>query len=241
VKIDEKDAMQHRTVRRLIVHGSGALALAALAFYLPTAQELQNLYGFGDYADGELCWALALLFGLIALLVDLFAALVFAVRLLLGRGISRCALVSVGYSTLFLISTVAGFALESELGRIKEARLVDRGRPLVTAIKLFVADNERPPADLEELTPSYLSEIPKTDLADYPAFKIATCDTDTNECFGDHWLLYADAIETKIMTRGFGGCDRYIFAPSGRYPPDDVDTICHYGEVDEGWNYEYGD
>jgi hypothetical protein len=232
--------MRNAAGRRVLLLAGGSAAVGLVAAYLPISGSLENLYDIG-IVDGEVASLFALLIGLLAFLIAVVSAILVAIHGAIKRKLSAVGVAVVGYSLLTMVFLCVGTGLRPRLDHLAEVRLAEQGRPIVVAITAFIAEHGRSPNQLEELKPRYMAEIPETGLALYPKFEIVTSTGDKRNCFGDDWLLRADALPTKILMRGFGGCDSYIFAPSGRYPSSEIDTICHYGDGVGGWDYEYGD
>jgi hypothetical protein len=135
------------------------------------------------------------------------------------------------------LAIIAG--LTARPGDWAERRIIANGRPLTEAIQKFAAEHGAPPQSLSQLVPRYLPKLPETGTFNYPEFEIKVCDRGDGNCFGDRWMIYANAKDSLV--RGFSGCDQYIFAPSGQYPNEEVDAFCHYAELSGGWAREYGD
>jgi hypothetical protein len=227
-------------IKGVLFHAAWSAVAALLALYFPMADGLENLFGL-ESPTGQLSGVIAFLLVALGALLSVISAVVVGVIWIFKGRFSRVGLAILGYATVIIISTFCGLILDSQLDRLAERRLADEGRLLTAAIAAFTAERGWPPEQLDDLQPSFLVEIPPTGLSLYPRFEIVTCAGDKQKCFGDDWTLHAYAIESKILMRGSGGCDGFVFAPSGRYPTAGIDTICHYGEAVDGWVYEYGD
>jgi hypothetical protein len=226
------------TGRRVLFHAAWSAIVAFVALYVPIAEGLDNLYNIGS-VTGELSGFIALCAGLLAFLTAATSVLVVGIQWIMKRRASRIGIAVAGYALVVMIFTYIGMHLTFWFKDMAELRLADRGRPLIAAVSAFVAEQGRPPDRLEDLKPRYIADLPRTGLSLYPQFGVVTCGTDTRNCLGDHWLIFAESRGGPYHV--FGGCDRYIYAPSGGYPSPEVDTICHYGNVPGGWAYEYGD
>ena len=88
-------------------------------------------------------------------------------------------------------------------------RLADRSEPLVNAIHSFVEKEGRPPADLEELVPEYMPQIPKTGMPAYPTYRYST---ETNRWDGNPWVVYVNC------TSGGINFDMFMYFPKQNYP-----------------------
>jgi hypothetical protein len=232
---------QKRLLRQPFVYILCPAALTLGVLYLQVSEQLFNLFGLGDSAFSEVSNIVGFLIALVAAGIGIIAVIFLSARWIFMRRVSRRGIIAASYSVLVMVATPMGVVLHTSLEQITERRLSARGEPLIDAIVAFSNDHGRPPKSFTELIPNYIKEMPGTSLHDYPTFEIQACADGLDECFGDRWLLYADARQAKIFMRGFGGCDRYIFAPSGQYPSHDTDTICHYRAAAAGWEYEYGD
>ena len=84
-----------------------------------------------------------------------------------------------------------------------------RAQPLIAAIEKFRRDNKRPPANLQELVPAYISNIPQTGMTAYPDF-LYSDDGPTKKYFHTYKL--------HVRT-GFGfDFDSFNYWPEGDYP-----------------------
>lgn len=88
-------------------------------------------------------------------------------------------------------------------------RLADRSEPVVNAIHRFVEKEGRPPADLEELVPDFLPQIPQTGMPAYPTYWYST---ESNQWDGNPWVLYV------ICPSSGNNFDRFMYFPKQNYP-----------------------
>ena len=92
-------------------------------------------------------------------------------------------------------------------------RLVERSRPLISAIRRFEADNKRPPAGLAELVPQYLTTIPSTGMAAYPHYEYVTGAKAREHYDGNAWAVWVDSPSGGI------NWDIFLYYPEQNYPP----------------------
>jgi len=147
-------------------------------------------------------------------------------------------LATAAYAAVYLSAAFIAVSLIRPLSAWAEGIVLENGDIVVQAMKDFEATYGAPPKQLSELTPQFLNQVPSTGLLGYPEFQLQNCEGKASDCFGDKWMLTVNSAEGSGLDYG---CDRYVFAPSGRYPDPTVDTGCHYGHVDNGWIFVFGD
>jgi hypothetical protein len=91
-------------------------------------------------------------------------------------------------------------------------RLVERSRPLISAVRRFEAENKRPPTSLAELVPKYLAVIPNTGMAAYPEYEYVTGDQALENYDGNPWAVWVDTPSGGI------NWDILIYYPKQNYP-----------------------
>ncbi len=91
-------------------------------------------------------------------------------------------------------------------------RLVERSRPLISAVRRFEAENKRPPATLAELVPKYLAGIPNTGMAAYPKYEYVTGDQALKNYDGNPWAVWVDTPASGI------NWDIFLYYPKQNYP-----------------------
>ena len=85
-----------------------------------------------------------------------------------------------------------------------------RSQPLIEAIDRFEREHGEPPASLEALVPAYLSSVPGTGMAAYPAYRYRV--GQRAERFGDNaWAL-------EVFTpSGILNFDSFVYYPNQNY------------------------
>ena len=91
-------------------------------------------------------------------------------------------------------------------------RLAERSRPLISAVRRFEVDHERPPASLDELIPKYLVAIPNTGMAAYPEYEYVTGDKALEHYDGNPWAVWVDSPSGGI------NWDIFLYYPKQNYP-----------------------
>jgi len=87
-----------------------------------------------------------------------------------------------------------------------------RSASLVEAIKAYERTNGAPPRILDDLTPGYLAEIPRTGMAAYPEYEYAA---EAGPCLADNaWHLKVDAGEI-LQWDFFFYCPKQVYTEEG--------------------------
>lgn len=94
------------------------------------------------------------------------------------------------------------------------ARLAERSRPLVLAIRTFEKDLGRPPASLDDLVPRYLRSVPPTGIRAYPTYEYVTGPTARIHYHGNPWALSVSAPSGGL------NWDRFLYYPKQNYPEE---------------------
>lgn len=99
-----------------------------------------------------------------------------------GREIAAAILFGFGA----VLSLLPSLYADHHLKFLTAAYLADRGAPIVAAIESYVAKEGRPPADLHDLVPGYLEEVPWTGSSLYPDYNLVT---GADTFAGNPWML----------------------------------------------------
>ena len=145
--------MSPQLIRAAIV----GLASASIPGLLIVGAELAGLGSWGIVSLGAA--ALVMLAGGAALLAIPF------------KRVRAGAAQIIAFSAIFVLSSIAFLIASGEARDTAFARLAERSEPVITAIKQYEATRGRPPANLDELIPSYLAEVPSTGMLAYPNYE----------------------------------------------------------------------
>jgi hypothetical protein len=172
---------------------------------------------------------LALWYALLLILPALFALLVtpMAAVALLSLSFRRGAMYTLAAGLIWLVSFVV-CSRAAEAVRMDAMRsLALRSQPVVAALHAYQAEHGRPPSELTELVPRYLSAIPATGMAAYPEYQLFTGEV-AARYEGNHWVL---AVSTPSGGINF---DSMFYFPAQNYP-----EVGHSGwwERVETWAY----
>jgi hypothetical protein len=127
------------------------------------------------------------------------------------RGTRRFAAraVSAGVAALAVLAVCGNIG-----GRVRMRgfeQLAVRSAPLIEAIERFEREQGHPPTALASLVPQYLSGIPGTGMAAYPAYDYFSGER-ASDIYGDRWAL-------SVFTPSGGiNFDQFYFIPSRNYP-----------------------
>ena len=92
-----------------------------------------------------------------------------------------------------------------------DVNLAQRSRPLVKAILSFETKYGKPPEQLEQLVPDFLSAVPNTGIGAYPTYEYTTI-ADKAVYEGNPWIL-------KVQTPSGGiNWDMFMYFPKQNYP-----------------------
>ncbi len=116
-------------------------------------------------------------------------------------------LVCLVYVPLGIVSVAASHSIRSEAFH----RLALRSGPLVAAIHDYTAAKGSPPESLEQLTPEFLPEIPKTGMRAYPGYRYLS-GPEAARFEENPWVLFVDC------TSGGINFDRFYYFPLQNYP-----------------------
>lgn len=89
------------------------------------------------------------------------------------------------------------------------ANVAQRSQSVVSAIHRFEARFGRPPDNLEQLVPEFLTNVPDTGIAAYPKYEYLTPADALYE--GNRWILKVNAISGS-------GWDVFLYFPLQNYP-----------------------
>lgn len=112
---------------------------------------------------------------------------------------------------IYLIIGIGGIRLSVNVRHNGFVDLAQRSRPLVSAIQQFDTKYGKPPANLEQLVPEFLPNVPPTGIGAYPNYEyVAVPDQVTYE--GNPWIL-------KVRTPSGGmNWDMFLYFPKQNYP-----------------------
>jgi hypothetical protein len=140
-----------------------------------------------------------------------FLAIPVAVILLFRRGNRIKELKILLACILYLIVGMAGIRLTADVRHNAFVDLAQRSRPLVTAIKQFETKYGKPPSNLEQLIPEFLSAVPGTGIGASPNYEYIVV-TDKSNYEANPWIL-------QISTpSGLMNWDVFLYFPKQNYP-----------------------
>ncbi len=111
-----------------------------------------------------------------------------------------------------LLASLPARSIGGELRRAEFKKVVEVGDRLILAIKDFTSVNDRPPASLDELVPTYIDAIPGTGYAAFPEFqyKLKTSRmtwklfVDVAAGFDRELLVYYSEVATSDSSKAIG-------------------------------------
>lgn len=113
--------------------------------------------------------------------------------------------------SIAVISFFAGFSMSLSVRRVALGQVMVRAEPLIEAIRKHEATSGRPPRDLAELVPNYLSVIPTPGVGTSPEFYYRR-PAPEDDLEGNAWML---DVNPPVIGIGF---DRFIYLPKQNYP-----------------------
>jgi len=144
-------------------------------------------------------------------LLAAFLLIPVALVLLCWRRYRITALTTLLGCVIYLVVGFAGVSLANHVRRAGFVSLAQCSRPLVAAIQQFEAKHGKPPANLEQLVPEFLPDVPKTGIGAYPKYEyFVVKDHATYE--GNAWVLRVDT-----PTGGLNW-DAFLYFPKQNYP-----------------------
>tara|TARA_R110002072_G_scaffold228234_9_gene385277 strand:+ start:52949 stop:53503 length:555 start_codon:yes stop_codon:yes gene_type:complete len=103
-----------------------------------------------------------------------------------------------------MVGCFAGVHLQNAGRMAAFGRCAENAKPLIAAIDKYLADNQKPPADLWDLVPVYLDTIPATGMPRYPKW--------------DYGMAKGEPYELVVHCGSLLGFDSFVYWPSGQYP-----------------------
>jgi hypothetical protein len=144
--------------------------------------------------------------------VTALVALVISLPFFLFRSKRKEAIDVFAVAAVYLAISILCVSIGSKVRIRGFGRLVDRSRPLISAVRRFEAENKRPPASLAELVPKYLAAIPGTGMAAYPKYEYVTGDKALENYDGNPWAVWVDTPSGGI------NWDIFLYYPKQNYP-----------------------
>ena len=182
-------------------------ALAATALNSPFV--VANYYAVSANGSDILLWyTLPLVFPLVIALFAVVASLL----LLPFRSKRRAAIRGLAIAAVYLAVGILCVAIGSKVRMRGFEELVDRSRPLISAVRRFEVENKRPPGTLADLVPKYLGAIPNTGMAAYPEYEYVTGDKALENYDGNPWAVWVDTPSGGI------NWDILLYYPKQNYP-----------------------
>jgi hypothetical protein len=123
-------------------------------------------------------------------------------------------LICLASAVCFIGGGIAGGSISSRIHRHAQAQIVERSKPLVTAIKSYEEKFGHSPNSLEALVPEFISRVPVTGIGESPAYKFQLL-TNSSTYGNNPWVLYVD-------TPGFS---TFLYLPLQDY------SVLSYGYV----------
>jgi hypothetical protein len=152
----------------------------------------------------------------VTFLVSVLSLVPSAILLLafLGGRLTRRGRMSVASVLVPFVVALSGFAGVELAGRVRNAafdQFARRGASLVDALYAFEREHGRFPAELSELVPGQLSEVPRTGLGAYPAYRYYTnVGYPVTSLRDNPWAL-------MVEVPWFQTQERLVFLPNGDY------------------------
>ena len=152
-----------------------------------------------------LWYVMLLVFPALASVPTFFVELV---GLLFRRVRPYAALLSI-CSLVFIVAFIVSLRAGDRIRMGAFARLAERSKPLVAAIRAYEEKHGRPPKSLAALVPDFLANIPSTGMGAYPEYRYKV---PTNSHEGNPWVLY-------VFTPSGGiNFDQFMYFPLTNYP-----------------------
>jgi hypothetical protein len=198
---------QTALVRRPLIRVVVVTALAATA--LNSLFIVASYHAVSAHGSDTLLWySLLLVFPLLFALLAVVASPLW----FLFPSKRKEAIGTFAAATVYFAIGILCIAIGSKVRTGGFERLAERSRPLISAVRRFEAENERPPASLNELVPRYLAAIPNTGMAAYPAYEYVTGDTALKHYHGNPWAVWVDTPSGGI------NWDIFLYYPRQNYP-----------------------
>lgn len=181
-----------------------AIGIGIAIGFFPVVCELIVMSSLPGAISGWLCLLQMILFVFSFLFALL--GLVPALTLMLFRGTRRTVGLVWIACVISLLFSLPGISL-SHFVRLNGFRqMAERTKPLIAAIKRFEAERKAPPAELEDLVPKYIPQIPSTGIGAYPEYRYERLMDEP-----DSWELRVDC--------GLGvlNWDEFFYRPSEKY------------------------
>jgi hypothetical protein len=154
-----------------------------------------------------------------------FIALIGCVSKRLRRGsLLRLATVFAVFTSIILGLNVSRFIREHTFDQ-----LTKRSRPLTQAIEEYVAVKGKPPAQLSDLVPAYISEVPTTGIGTYPDYELILPSE------GSYYEPYPWVLRVQYSA-GFMSFEEAVYAPSHTGPKPE---FWHVLRQQGNWYYLY--
>lgn len=194
--------MRRSLIRVVLVTALAATALNSLVI-------VAHYYAVSANGSDIVLWyTLPLIFPLVAALFLVVTSL----PLFLLRSKRKEAIDVFAGAAVYLVIGILCISIGSKVRMRGFERLVDRSRPLISAVRRFEAENRRPPASLAELVPNYLAAIPNTGMAAYPKYEYVTGDRALENYDGNPWAVWVDSPSGGI------NWDIFLYYPKQNYP-----------------------
>lgn len=114
-------------------------------------------------------------------------------------------------SLCFLSLFLGGFILGKKIRTSAFHNLAERSETLVSAIRQYTDHGGSPPKSLEDLVPTYLSQVPETGIMAYPDYRYEVGDA-AQRYEGNPWVL-------RVSTPSGGiNFDEFLYFPRRNYP-----------------------
>ncbi|MCM3874734.1 MAG: hypothetical protein ND895_28910 [Pyrinomonadaceae bacterium] len=115
------------------------------------------------------------------------------------------------FCVIYLAIGIGCFQLGFQIRRAGFINLAERSRPLILAIHRFEAKYGKPPENLEQITPEFLPQVPKTGMGAYPEYEYQRVN-DRNSYEGNAWVV------TVSASSGLVNWDQFLYFPKQNYP-----------------------
>jgi hypothetical protein len=152
-----------------------------------------------------LWYVMLLVFPMLAAVPAFFVGLV---GMLFRRVRPYAALLSL-CSLVFFLSFILSLRVGDSIRMRAFARLAERSKPLIAAIRAYDQKHGRPPESLAALVPDFLPKVPATGIRAYPEYLYKV---PTNNYEGNPWVLYVSTPSGGI------NFDQFMYFPLTNYP-----------------------
>ncbi len=197
---------------RLIPKNSYVLALALGAF---TSAYVNSFFFFAEWwavsPHGSDIGLWVVLFFIFPMTAVVLAFLPAVLLLAIFKRTRKLALHAIVFLLVYVGGEVIYMRSAEHLRMHTFYQLAERSALLIDAITRFETDHGKPPSELTELVPDYLTAIPTTGMKAYPKYQYFVPDN-AQQFEGNSWALVVDTPKAGL------NFDMFIYFPKKNYP-----------------------